>query len=86
MTVKGGDSSVLLSIKLILSPAEAKLDIDNTANTINPPINYGEITDVYISCNNDKFQVILFSILKGTISIIIITSLKKINYSKKQIK
>jgi len=60
MTVKGVDSAVLLSIKLILSPAEAKLDIDTTATTINPPINYGEITDVYISCNNDKFQVTYF--------------------------
>ena len=58
VTIKSADNSVLISLVLMFSATDTKIKIGTTVTPIVPPIKNGEILDVYISCNEIKFQVI----------------------------
>lgn len=57
--VQAADKSDLTNIVLIFSMADVKIKIDSTSVVVSPAVQYGEIIDVYVSCNKTNLQVYL---------------------------
>ena len=57
MKVQAADKSDLTNIVLIFSLADVKIKIDSTSVVVSPAVQYGEIIDVYVTCNETNFKV-----------------------------
>ena len=60
MKVQAADKSDLTNIVLIFSLADVKIKIGSTSVVVSPAVQYGEIIDVYVTCNETNFKVPTF--------------------------
>ncbi len=60
MKVQAADKSDLTNIVLIFSMADVKIKIGSTSVVVSPAVQYGEIIDVYVTCNETNFKVPTF--------------------------
>ena len=51
------DKSELLVVILMTTATEIKIKIDTSINIIKPAIQYGDLVDVYITCEGLTFKV-----------------------------